>query len=79
MDEQEHRAILTQEALAALIERLEPGAFLTEGLVVMEVIGADGKKAVWTTSTPEMLQHRTMGLLRYAEALEFSNVALGEE
>lgn len=77
MDSERIRQV-TQDALADMIAKLDPGAMLTRYIVLAEVVDAEGRRALWSGSAPDQKTWDTMGLLDYARAVEYAATAKDE-
>jgi hypothetical protein len=52
--------------IAQLIEGLDPGALVTQFVVIAEVIGTEGERAMWIDTHDGATRWDTYGLLEYA-------------
>jgi hypothetical protein len=75
---EDYRIKAAQEAVAALIREINPGAMATRFVLLVEVIDADGERALWTLAPPEQRRWDTLGLVDFARALEYSRTAWDE-
>jgi hypothetical protein len=58
-------------AVAQLIEGLDPGAMVTQFVVIAEVIGGDGQRAIWIDAHDGATPWDVAGLLAYAMTQEY--------
>lgn len=57
---------MSDDAVAQLIEGLDPGAFVTRFVLVAEVIDTDGNRGIWTETHDDAARWDTYGLLTWA-------------
>lgn len=59
-----------QEAMQQLVGELDPGCMATRFVALVEIIDAEGERAVWCLTPPGARDWDTLGLLRYGQAIE---------
>lgn len=63
------------ESLGQLVSELE-GGFTTKWIALIESVGADGTRGIWTFAPDDLKSWETMGMLQYA--LEREKVRMHE-
>jgi hypothetical protein len=46
------------------------GGFVTKWLVIAETIGPDSERGLWTRTSPDLKPWDSLGMMRFAEAVE---------
>ena len=54
------------DAIPAIVKDCQPDAVVTKFIIVAEVIGADGKRYLWSDSDDDATPWDELGLLSYA-------------
>lgn len=57
-------------AIADLIQTIDGGAILTGFTLCAEIVGTDGKRALWMLTPPDQRAWDTLGYLTYALQVE---------
>lgn len=60
----------TDDLVGQIVEKLDPGAFVTRFVLVAEVISSDGERGVWSDTHDGAMRWDTYGLLMEALTAE---------
>jgi hypothetical protein len=66
------------EAIAAAVGSHESG-FVTKWVAILETVGPDGDRGVWTCTSEDMRAYDSLGLLQYAVLKEEAALLRGDE
>lgn len=80
-DEGEQRFAIevAQDAIADLVQKLDPGSMVTRYIVLIEVVDSDSDRGVWHFTAPGASAWDTLGLLEYGKSQEYAAQACGHE
>lgn len=77
-EDNEDLQLAALQAVADLIRAVDPGAMVQRFVALVEVIDEDGDRAVWCLTPPGAKAWDSLGLLAYAQSIEFAG-QVGEQ
>jgi hypothetical protein len=67
------------EAVAGLVQEIDPGAFPQAFILAVNVLDRDGKRGMWTLCPPDQKVWESLGLAEMVRLLEYAKEARDED
>ena len=64
------KQVAALDAVSSLIADVEPGAMVQRFVLLVEIIGDDGERAMWTLVPPDAKAWDSLGLIEHARQIE---------
>lgn len=66
------------DAIAGVLQGIEPGTMVVKAVALVEVIDSAGQRALWTIAGPDVKAWDTVGMLQHALHIQLGQTMRGE-